>query len=397
MRILMVAPQPFFRPRGTPFSVLHRIRALLRLGHAVELITYPFGESPVLDGLVIHRTRRVPGVRDVAIGPSFAKLLLDGPLFLAAYKRARSGKFDLLHTHEEAGAMGAWIARVCGIKHLYDMHSSLPQQFANFGRFNWAPVVDFFESWERYTLQGSDGVIAICEELRDHVVASGYDRPVALIENTFDFETPSIAAADVERLGERLGVSGMPVVMYTGSLEPYQGLDLLFDAARTVLEQAPSVRFVIVGGTEEQIEQVKLAVRGRGIEPSFVCLPAVAPKEVFLYHRVADVLVTTRTRGTNTPLKIYQYLRAGRPIVATAIRSHTQVLDEETAELVAPHSDAIAQGLLRVLADPERASSLAGAAGRLARERYSEQAYLERLASLLARLTNGTLEQRAIA
>ncbi len=43
MRILMIAPEPFFEPRGTPFSEYHRIRALLDLGHTVDLVTYPFG------------------------------------------------------------------------------------------------------------------------------------------------------------------------------------------------------------------------------------------------------------------------------------------------------------------------------------------------------------------
>ena len=44
VRILMIAPEPFFEPRGTPFSEFHRIRALTALGHQVDLVTYPFGQ-----------------------------------------------------------------------------------------------------------------------------------------------------------------------------------------------------------------------------------------------------------------------------------------------------------------------------------------------------------------
>ena len=51
MRILMIAPEPFFEPRGTPFSEYHRIRALLELGHTVDLVTYPFGQALNLPGL----------------------------------------------------------------------------------------------------------------------------------------------------------------------------------------------------------------------------------------------------------------------------------------------------------------------------------------------------------
>ena len=382
----MVAPQPFFRPRGTPFSVLHRIRALVRLGHTVELITYPFGESPQIDGLTIHRSGRPAGVRDVAIGPSPAKLLLDGPLFLKARTLARTGRFDLLHTHEEAGVMGAWISRRCGLPHLYDMHSILSQQFANFARYNWSPVVGLFRSLERYTLAGSDAVITVCPELHEHVVDSGYDRPLALIENTLDFEHPKYTDADVAGLKSRLGLCDARVIVYTGTLESYQGLDLLVGSARSVLDRVPRVKFLIVGGTAAQIEALARKCRDHGVEPAFVLVPSEPPEKVPLYQKLADVLVTTRARGTNTPLKIYQYLRAGRPIVATAIRSHTQVLDERSAELVEPTARGVARGLIRVLESPEHARTLALRAGRLARESYSEQAYFERLSGVLNEL-----------
>jgi glycosyltransferase involved in cell wall biosynthesis len=396
MRILMVAPQPFFRPRGTPFSVLHRIRALTRLGHTVELVTYPFGESPTITGLTLHRTARPPLVSDVGIGPSVAKLFLDVPLFATAYRLARSGRFDLLHTHEEAGLLGSWIQRSTGLPHLYDMHSSLPQQFANFARFNWSPVVSAFRRIERYTLGGADAVIAICPELKDHVLASGYAGPVALIENTLDFPVPSIEQSQIAALREQLEIGDAPVVLYTGTLESYQGLELLIGAAQEVAREQSDVRFVLVGGTPEQIGTLRQQTHERGVEPAFRFVPAVAPTDVFLYHQMADVLVTTRSKGTNTPLKIYQYLRAGRPIVATAIRSHTQVLDGHTAELVQPDAAAIGAGLLRVIRDPKRGRALASAAATLARDRYSEDAYMRTLEGLIGRFTP-RLSEAAVA
>ena len=76
MRILMIAPEPFFEPRGTPFSEYHRIRALLELGHSVDLVTYPFGQSVDLPGLRVFRCPRPPFLRRVGIGPSFAKVPL---------------------------------------------------------------------------------------------------------------------------------------------------------------------------------------------------------------------------------------------------------------------------------------------------------------------------------
>lgn len=387
MRILMIAPQPFFRVRGTPFSVLHRIRALLKLGHQVDLVTFPFGEDPDLEGLTVHRTGRLPGVRDVAIGPSVSKAALDVPLFLRAFRLAQSGNFDLLHTHEEAGAMGAWLSRRFGIPHLYDMHSSLPQQFGNFGRFDWPPVVAAFRAVEAYILNGADGVIAICRDLGDRVKSSEYTGVVATIENCVNLPPPDYDESDEAQLRARLGLEERHrVVLYTGTFEPYQGLPLLVRSVPEVVERMPEVRFVLVGGTRPEIEELQEEVEAAGVDEVVFLVPKVAPEEVYLFHRIADVLVTTRIRGTNTPLKLYQYLEAGLPIVATDIYSHTQVLSDSTAELVAPIPEAISAGLLRVLEDEERASSLAEAANRLSREQYSEEAYTEKLASLLEEL-----------
>jgi glycosyltransferase involved in cell wall biosynthesis len=133
------------------------------------------------------------------------------------------------------------------------------------------------------------------------------------------------------------------------------------------------------------------------VESSFTFVPAVPPEDVFLYQRLADVLVTTRARGTNTPLKIYQYLRAGRPIVATAIRSHTQVLDSGTAELVSPTPESIAAGLVRVLTDHEHARRLAAAASELAARGYSKEIYFERLSTILEQMPTTTASSRAAA
>src|SRR5215218_4404917 len=77
MHILMIAPEPFFEPRGTPFSEYHRIRALLELGHTVDLVTYPFGKDVSMAGLRIFRCLRPPFVHEVRIGPSLAKIPLD--------------------------------------------------------------------------------------------------------------------------------------------------------------------------------------------------------------------------------------------------------------------------------------------------------------------------------
>jgi len=352
-------------------------------------VTYPFGDDLEIEGLTLHRSARPPLVRDVRIGPSPAKIALDVPLLTTTMRLARSGGYDLLHTHEEAGLVGHWIARRSALPHVYDMHSSLPQQFSNFGRYDWKPVVSTFAWLERSAVLGSAGAIVVYRELEEHVRALGFLGPVALIENTLDFERQ---AADPERISDlrrALGVGDRPVVLYTGTLEAYQGMDLLVKSAAALGDDLESVRFVSVGGTRDQIRDLTDLAEAEGVVDRFVFVPMVPPEEVFHYHDLADVLVTCRARGTNIPLKIYQYLRAGKAIVATAIESHTQVLDDHVAELVPPTPEGIALGIARVLSDEGRASRLAEAAGALARDRYGKEHYLRTLEDFLDRLPTG--------
>ena len=92
----MIAPEPFFEPRGTPFSEFHRIRALTTLGHQVDLVTYPFGQDVTMRGLRVFRCLRPPFVRSVRVGPSLVKIPLDALLALTALRRGLSGRYDAL-------------------------------------------------------------------------------------------------------------------------------------------------------------------------------------------------------------------------------------------------------------------------------------------------------------
>src|SRR3954462_5996804 len=98
----MIAPEPFFEPRGTPFSEFHRIRALTALGHTVDLVTYPFGQRVSMPGLRVFRSLRPPFVHAAKIGPSLAKIPLDLLLTFTALRRALSQRYDVIHSHEEA-------------------------------------------------------------------------------------------------------------------------------------------------------------------------------------------------------------------------------------------------------------------------------------------------------
>ena len=169
MRILTIAPQPFFEPRGTPFSEYYRARAMTELGHEVDIVTYPIGEDVEMAGLRIFRAPRVPGLRSVSIGPSLAKIPLDTLVFTSSFRRLLTERYDLLDCHEEAGLMGVVLSRLFSVPTLYDMHSSLPEQLSNFRYSRSRLLRSLFDFGERVTVRQSAGVIVICPYLRDVV------------------------------------------------------------------------------------------------------------------------------------------------------------------------------------------------------------------------------------
>jgi len=370
----MIAPQPFFRSRGTPFSVLHRARALLLSGHSVDLLTYPFGETVPLDGLNIIRSRKPPLIRDVQIGPSTAKIFLDIPLYFAARRQLKRKKYDVIHSHEEAAFFSVGLAARHKIKHVYDMHSSLPQQLENFGRFNFAPVRHLFERLESYVLNTCHGVITICADLADTVDSLGVRIPHSMIENTAD-DSKVFPSQEVDVVG-KFSLHNKKVVLYTGTFEAYQGLDLLVDAFQSVLTRLGNAHLLMVGGSPPQVEAMRERVTELGIDESVSFSGTVPSYEIQSYLKAADVIASPRSSGTNTPLKLYGYMRSGVPLVATDKYTHTQTLDASVAHLVPATAAGMAKGILKLLEDREYASRLARNAVKKADELYSDRAYL---------------------
>jgi glycosyltransferase involved in cell wall biosynthesis len=395
MRILMIAPEPFFEPRGTPFSEYHRIRALLELGHTVDLVTYPFGRDVSLPGLRVFRSAKPPFMSGIGIGPSWRKLPLDFLLLLTTCRLARREKYDAIHSHEEGGWWGVVIASMLGLPHLYDMHSSLPQQLTNFAYSRSAIVKAVFGALERFVIRRSRVVIVICPQLEEVVKGIDTAVPSVLIENapgSGDAPTQG-SGADVRRSLKL--AADTPIVLYTGTFEAYQGLDLLFASMAHVLAERPDARLVLAGGRPDQIDAARRQAEAARIGGATIFAGQRPAEEIPAYLDAADVLVSPRSLGTNTPLKIYQYLRSGRPIVATRLLTHTQVLTDDVSYLTDATPPAFGAGILAALADPERARAVGGRARHLAETKYSYEAYLARTRQACAHLFGEQAPQMA--
>jgi len=383
MKILMVAPQPFFTPRGTPFSVLYRLNALSKMGHSIDLVTYHLGEDVSIENVTVYRTPDLPFVRHIDVGPSKMKILLDLLVLFQVIRLLAQKKYDLIHSHEEAGFFASWLARIFRIKHLYDMHSSLPQQLHNFKFTQSKILVKAFDWLENDTLKHADAVITICPALSEYVRQQLPGKNEVMIENVVDNSWVLESGTETcLELVDKYQISGHPKILYAGTFEAYQGIDLLIDAAVKVIQKYPDAIFMMVGGHPEQVETYRQKVQKIGLESRFRFTGQVWPNLIPLFIEIADILVSPRIEGNNTPLKIYSYLRSGIPIVATDHPTHTQVLNNSVSILTAPHPDAFAEGIIRVIKNRTLAKEISRNARSLAETRYSFDAYMSKIRAI---------------
>ncbi|MBU4275336.1 MAG: glycosyltransferase family 4 protein [Proteobacteria bacterium] len=371
MRILLLAPHPFFQERGTPIAVRLLASELAEQGHGVQMLCYHEGSEVEIPGVVIHRIAPPSWVRGVPPGPSWQKLICDAYMWPAAKRLAASGGFDLVHAVEEAAFMARRLKKLYGLPYIYDMDSCMSAQIAD--KFPLArPLAKLWERWEAGAVRGSAGVVAVCQSLVS--VAQGYDAmvPVCRLEDVSLLQEPA------QTPEERLDLDG-PVIMYVGNLESYQGIDLLLEAFALAALKHPQAHLVVIGGSGKDVAKYRGQSQAMGLEGTAHFLGPRPPAHLGHFLEQADILVSPRTQGENTPMKIYSYLDSGRPLVATRLPTHTQVLDDGISLLVEPNAGDLARGLNELLDHPEQGRALAAAARERMASHYSLEAYRHKL------------------
>jgi glycosyltransferase involved in cell wall biosynthesis len=256
------------------------------------------------------------------------------------------------------------------------MDSSLPEQLL--GKYRALHAVDgLLNRIERFAIARSDLVMAVCEDLASRARAYATATPVNVVEDVSLLGTPG-ASGGVEDLRRDLPPGGA-LLLYVGNLEHYQGVELLLDGLAALDTRTP-FRFVAIGGTTDAVATLRERAAQLGLADRVVFAGARPVQALGAYLEQADVLVSPRLKGHNTPMKLYSYLAAGKAVLATRIRSHTQVLTPECALLVEPTPADVAAGLSALLESPALRTQLGEAAYRLATTRYSLPQFRESVA-----------------
>ena len=352
------------------------LETLGRAGATSDVIVFPEGQDVEIPGCRVFRVPALPGLGGVGPGFSVKKLLCDAIMLPMAAWRLASARYDLVIAVEEASFIALALKPVFRVPYVFDVDSSIPEQMNDrYGLPAWLHRI--LVAAERLAARNAVGAITCCRALEQIVREHAPGLPVRTIED--------VTMIGPERAGERPEdiAGGEPAILYVGSLEPYQGIDLLLAAFARLDGRAFPSRLVVVGGNAAQIAAYREQARRHGVAERVDFLGPRPVEELGCYLRAATIVVSPRTQGRNTPMKVYSYLDSGRPLVATRLPTHTQVLGDDVAMLVEPEPGDMARGLGQLLANPALRDRLAAAARRQVQERNTPAAYARELMGFL--------------
>ena len=369
MKILVLAPHPFFQQRGTPIAVRKLLEFLSAEGHHTDVLTYHEGEDVSIPNCRIIRIAKIPGVRGIRPGFSFKKLICD--LFMAQKLLSilRHTRYDLIHAVEESVFLASAAQRLFGIPFIYDMDSALSEQMVE-SHGALSPMRSWFQRVEETAVRSSLGVLAVCPALVDKARRHAQGKLVACVEDS-TLLGPELS--EVESLRPDFGPRN-PLFLYVGNLERYQGVDLLLESFAEALGEIPEARLAIIGGNRGDVRRYQQRVVTLGLKDKVQFLGPRPLADLGAYLAQADVLVSPRLTGNNTPMKIYSYLDSGVPILATRLPTHTQVLDDTIACLAPAKPFEFGKAMAQLALDRPRRARLAFRARERVQRDYTPEA-----------------------
>jgi glycosyltransferase involved in cell wall biosynthesis len=344
-RLLFMTSVPFYQWRGSSIRIAFNVQALAELGYQVDLVTVPIGENRDIPGVTVHRVANPFRQKNLAIGPSLAKAFFDVLIFFKALRMARRHSYAVVHAVEEVGLLGLLIARITGARAVFEKHSD-PASHRDKPLKNL--VLALYRRVEALVIRNTDAVIGTGEGLVNQALAVA---PGKMVHHIFDIPSSLVEAdADqVKHLADQVRQHPDEVIaLYVGSFAVYQGIDLMFDSLPIALQASSQLRLVVIGGTEEQIAERTAWLKKRGIESAVRFLGFIPPDQVPNYVAAADILLSPRSSGINTPLKLLDYLKGGRAILATDTLANRRIIDEKVAILKDPSPKSFASGLVEL-------------------------------------------------
>jgi glycosyltransferase involved in cell wall biosynthesis len=166
------------------------------------------------------------------------------------------------------------------------------------------------------------------------------------------------------------------VLLYSGNFAGYQGIDLLISAFARARLTMPDLLLLCVGATADELA-ARAVPKGVPNHEHVRFLPRQARHLILTYTAMADLLVLPRVGPDNIPLKLYDYMASGIPIVATRQSGHDGILNEQRAYLCGPTAKSMADAIVQACTHPDEAALRAGAALNFAQQHFGWHGFVE--------------------
>jgi glycosyltransferase involved in cell wall biosynthesis len=373
-RVLIVTPQPFYEDRGTPIAVQYVARALSELGIDVDLLAFPLGREVNITNVTLKRCANLLRIRRVPIGFSWKKLVLDASLWKSFSRLLARRRYDMVHAVEEAAYIAAAICPRFNQPFVYDMASAIPMELRRQRLLSSRRVQSMLQSVERWVLDRATQVVC-SPGLGGYVRAQAPRAPVT--EWRFPALRPQVSELEMQSLRERLRVTrDRRIVLYSGSFAGYQGIDLLLEAFVQARRTHPELLLVCVGATESEMEVWSKRIPA-DLAEDVRLVPRQPRERIAAYIGLADFLALPRGRTDNIPLKLFDYMASGKPIIAVRQAAYAPLLDQTRAFICDPTPEALARALSRACRFPEEARSVAQESLRYARAQFGWAGFVE--------------------
>jgi 1,2-diacylglycerol 3-alpha-glucosyltransferase len=363
--VAMVAACPFPANYGTPGAIREMSETLASFGHDVHIVTYPFGEDLPVGAATVWRTPYWRKARNLYTGPSFEKLILDVFLLVLLCRVVRRQRLSIIHAHNYEGLLIGYVAKLLtGRRLLYNAVSLMSDELPSYEFLKPAFLArGLARLLDWLAVKLPDHFITITKELRDFFLSKriSEDRialiPCGVKPEMFDDPHP-------ESLRVRYGVERRPLVMYTGVNSPFQRIDYLVRAFGLVLQEEPTALLMVVSPLkhDRDIAANRALAESLGILPSVIWVEGQTLVELPDYLAMASVAVISRPNIPGHPIKLLNYMAAGKAIVcfSGAAKGVSHMHD---AYVVPDHDvNGMSRGIVAMLRNNELAARLGAAA-----------------------------------
>jgi glycosyltransferase involved in cell wall biosynthesis len=376
LSIAMVAPCPFPTAQGTQVFIAGLARALRRRGHRVDLVTYHDGDPRLdggLDGVGLHRCRPLPVRSKLTSGPSVKKPLFDLLLTARLDQVVRGTRADLIHAHNYEGLLaGLMIGRLRRVPVIFHTHNTMVDELpsyscSRFGRKISRSLGDILDG--RFPRR-AQACIAVTPQIAEEIRRRGTDPELTCTIPPAVDEVRPTPVARPRPAGDT------PAVLYAGNLDRYQNLDFLVGSFATVRDRLPGVRLRIV--THAPAAEVNRAARRWAAHRGVDIIRADSFAAMWEHLQECRVALCPRISPYGFPVKLLNYLAAGRPVVVC--RSSAQGIVHLDNGWVVEDGDrnGFAEAILALLEDEPLRRRLSEGARRTVRELYSWETLIPR-------------------